>query len=219
MKKAAFQVPRKRRRLKLSVRIFIFMVLVLVSMGILELKLRPVIQVFAGRQAQAAAVRVIDDAIMEVLASEPVSYQDLAVLREDADGKIRAIETKTIELNLLRTKLTRAIDRKLQLRQEQEASIPLGTLFGGSFLSGRGPEITFKLIPVGYVRTELQQQFLSAGINQTVHQILLHITVDVAVVSPGYTTSSVATVDFPLAETVIVGMVPELFAEMQPVLK
>ncbi len=216
MKRAGY--GNRRRHLKISVKIFIFMILVLTAGVILDAKLRPVIQVFAGRQAQAAAVRVIDEAIMEVLAAEPVSYQDLAVVREDADGKIRAIETKTIELNLLRTKLTRAIDKRLLLRQEQEASIPLGTLFGGNFLSGRGPEVTFKLIPVGYVKTELQQQFLSAGINQTVHQILLHITVDVAVVSPGYTTSSVATVDFPLAETVIVGMVPEMLAELQPVL-
>ena len=216
MKKSGY---RGRRHLKLSVKFFLFLVMVLAAAVMVDVKLRPVIQVFAGRQAQAAAVRVIDDAVMEVLASDPVSYQDIAVLREDADGKIRAIETRTIELNLLRTKLTRAIDRKLQLRQEQEASIPLGTLFGGNFLSGRGPEVTFKLIPVGYVKTELQQQFLSAGINQTVHQILLHITVDVAVVAPGYTTSTVATVDFPLAETVIVGMVPEMFAEMQPVLK
>ena len=216
MKKSGY---RGRRHLKLSVKFFLFLVMVLAAAVMVDVKLRPVIQVFAGRQAQAAAVRVIDDAVMGVLASDPVSYQDIAVLREDADGKIRAIETRTIELNLLRTKLTRAIDRKLQLRQEQEASIPLGTLFGGNFLSGRGPEVTFKLIPVGYVKTELQQQFLSAGINQTVHQILLHITVDVAVVAPGYTTSTVATVDFPLAETVIVGMVPEMFAEMQPVLK
>ena len=173
----------------------------------------------AGRQAQAAAVRVIDEAVMEVLAAEPVTYQDLAVLREDGEGRVLAIETKTIEMNLLRTKLTRAIDKRLLLRKEQEASIPLGTLFGGNFLSGRGPELTFKLIPVGYVKTELRQQFLSAGINQTVHQILLHITVDVAVVSPGYSTSSVAEVDFPLAETVIVGAVPGLFAEMQSGLK
>jgi len=208
-----------RRRLKLSVRIFIFLIMVLTASIVVEIKLRPVIQLFAGRQAQAAAVRVIDEAVMEVLAAEPVTYQDLAVLREDGEGRVLAIETKTIEMNLLRTKLTRAIDKRLLLRQEQEASIPLGTLFGGNFLSGRGPELTFKLIPVGYVKTELRQQFLSAGINQTVHQILLHITVDVAVVSPGYSTSSVAEVDFPLAETVIVGAVPGLFAEMQSGLK
>jgi sporulation protein YunB len=193
--------------------------MVLTASIVVEIKLRPVIQLFAGRQAQAAAVRVIDEAVMEVLAAEPVTYQDLVVLREDGEGRVLAIETKTIEMNLLRTKLTRAIDKRLLLRQEQEASIPLGTLFGGNFLSGRGPELTFKLIPVGYVKTELRQQFLSAGINQTVHQILLHITVDVAVVSPGYSTSSVAEVDFPLAETVIVGAVPGLFAEMQSGLK
>ena len=215
MRKAGYRGG--RRRLKLSVRIFIFLIMVLTASIVVEIKLRPVIQLFAGRQAQAAAVRVIDEAVMEVLAAEPVTYQDLAVLREDGEGRVLAIETKTIEMNLLRTKLTRAIDKRLLLRQEP--SIPLGTLFGGNFLSGRGPELTFKLIPVGYVKTELRQQFLSAGINQTVHQILLHITVDVAVVSPGYSTSSVAEVDFPLAETVIVGAVPGLFAEMQSGLK
>ena len=53
MRKAGYRGG--RRRLKLSVRIFIFLIMVLTASIVVEIKLRPVIQLFAGRQAQAAA--------------------------------------------------------------------------------------------------------------------------------------------------------------------
>lgn len=202
----------KRRKLKWSVRLCLYMLLTILGILASDLKVRPLIQTFAAYQARAAATRAINEAVEEVLQQENILYSDLVTLRENSQGDIRAIETRVIEFNLLRAKLTRAVDNKLLAKEEQIISIPAGTLLGGSLLSGRGPRVTFKVIPAGYVHTELENVFSSAGINQTLHQIMLHISAEITAVIPGYSITTMTKLDFCVAETVIVGAVPELFA-------
>lgn len=206
-------MKRNRRKLKWQVRLLLCVFCITAGILAADWKMRPLIQTFAVHQAQVAATRAINDAVEEVLTQEEITYSDLVTLQENSQGEIRAIETKVIEFNLLRSRLTRAIDSRLQNRGEQIIHIPVGTLIGGSFLSGRGPRITFKVIPAGYVHTELENVFSSAGINQTLHQIVLHISAEVAAVIPGYTVSTTTKLDFCVAETVIVGAVPEMFAD------
>ena len=64
---------------------------------------------------------------------------------------------------------------------------------GGQILSGRGPEVEFRVIPAGYVHTEIYNQFQSAGINQTLHQIMLKVDATVSAVMPIYTVTTEVT--------------------------
>jgi hypothetical protein len=78
-------------------------------------------------------------------------------------------------------------------------------------LAGRGPLITVKMQSVGSSTARLVNRFTSAGINQTKHQILLNVDVYVSILLPGFTTATKVSNSFTVAETVIVGSVPDSY--------
>ena len=90
-----------------------------------------------------------------------------------------------------------------------ELSIPIGTLTGSSLLAGRGPAIKVKMQSVGSTTASFRNTFGSAGINQTRHQILLDVQVNMSILLPGFRTSTKVNNEISVAETVIVGSVPE----------
>ena len=61
----------------------------------------------------------------------------------------------------------------------------------------------------GTVSAEFDSQFSSAGLNQTIHRIWLRIEVPLRVVLPGGQIETMVSSDYCVAETVIVGQVPD----------
>ena len=90
-------------------------------------------------------------------------------------------------------------------------SIPVGTLTGSALLAGRGPRITVRMESVGSSEANFRNAFTSAGINQTKHQIILTVDVSVSILLPGFRTATKVSNSFIVAETVIVGMVPDTY--------
>ena len=72
----------------------------------------------------------------------------------------------------------------------------------------------FKVLPVGYVQTEIYNSFQSAGINQTLHQIMLKVTATVSAVIPAYTVTTDVTTNLCIAQTIIVGKVPTAYTDI-----
>ena len=64
---------------------------------------------------------------------------------------------------------------------------------------------------VGSADASLRNAFSAAGINQTRHQILLHVDVYTGILLPGFTASTKVSNEIAVAETVIVGSVPETY--------
>ena len=60
-------------------------------------------------------------------------------------------------------------------------------------------------------RADFRNDICSAGINQTRHQIILEVRVDIDVLVPWDTLSTQVVSEVLVAETVIVGSVPKLY--------
>ena len=68
---------------------------------------------------------------------------------------------------------------------------------------------------VGAPGAYFENTFTAAGINQTKHQIRLVVDVSVSILLPGFTTGTRVRNSFTVAETVIVGTVPESYTYFQ----
>ena len=68
-----------------------------------------------------------------------------------------------------------------------------------------------RVLSVGTPSAAFENTLTDAGINQTKHQIVLHVEVVVSILMPGYTTSTTVESSLAVAETVIVGSVPETY--------
>ena len=89
--------------------------------------------------------------------------------------------------------------------------IKLGTFSGIPFLIGKGPTIQLNIIPIGVVSGKFDSEFSSVGINMTKHTLFLYIDVHVSIVLPVQAYDIYSTNQVLLAESIIVGKVPEVY--------
>jgi sporulation protein YunB len=93
--------------------------------------------------------------------------------------------------------------------------IPIGNFTGNELLAGRGPKIEVKIVPVGSVSTDYKTEFISTGINQKRHRIYLEIKSKMTIVAP-FTNKTVEVINnVNVAETVLIGNVPDTFYNLE----
>lgn len=203
---------RKMRNIKWG-RALALLILLGTFIGV-DMGIRPMVKAAAASQTQIAVNRMIQRAVLEVLEEDGLRYQSFVSLQQNLNGETTALTTDTVLINRLQGELLEKILQTLQQYREVKLELPLGSLSGAQFLAGRGPLVTLRLRPVGLVKTKIINQFDEAGINQTRHRIQLQVTVDMLSLLPGYRISSQAQSNIILAETIIVGLVPDAYTEV-----
>lgn len=180
-----------------------------------EVRARPVIKDVAASQAESMAVNVIENCIIKVLNENEITYSSLVTIQKDENGKIASIETDIVKMNLVKSEISRVISEEILELDSKEISIPIGTIIGTSMLSGKGPKIKTEVTLSSNVSVAVDNNFVSTGINQTLHEIVINIDADIFVIMPRNNTSTQVNTNFCIAQTVIVGDVPETFADFQ----
>lgn len=176
-----------------------------------EKRLRPMLQSYAEAKCVSATTLAVNNAVCSLLENEELAYKDLTRVEYGEDGKISGIHTDVVSLNRLKSKLSASVVLAMEELSHTDIKIPLGTVVGGELFYGKGPQITVQLIPVGGVQTDISNKFTAAGINQTRHQILFTVSVSVSIILPSQTIEKSVSNEFFLAETVIVGQIPDVY--------
>lgn len=139
--------------------------------------------------------------------------QRLVRLEKNADGTVSNVELDSVEMNRMKARLTEAVSNRLMSLENQDVAIPLGTLLGWQLLAGRGPEVHLQIVPASFVESNVVDTLETAGINQTQHRVCIRFTVEMSAILPGYSTSVDVTDEVCVAQTLIVGQVPEFYAQ------
>ena len=182
--------------------------------ALLEAKLRPVVAEIAAAQARNSMTAVVEDAVTAGLAARQVSYSDFVAIQRDEGGAITALTTDMARMNLLRTELTAAILEALEGVDVSDIQVPLGSLFDLEPLWAKGPTLKARAMTVGTVRAEFDSQLTSAGVNQTLHRIWMEVTVPMTLLLPGGVVEVPLDTRLCVAETVIVGQVPDTYLQL-----
>ena len=184
------------------------------SVFMLEMRIRPIINEVALSRARGAATRVISDVVNETMAQMNVSYEDLVSFQKNGSGNITAVTSNVVEINKLKATLTGEIEKRISDEKSMTAKVPIGNLLGQSAFSGLGPKIKIRMIPVGFAGIDIKNEFSAAGINQTRHEIYLEVSCTVSVLLPITSKSTTVTTQVPIAETIIVGIVPDNYTHV-----
>lgn len=159
--------------------------------------------------------RVVMAAVSDTIASGDIQYDRLITFEKDDGGRITALRSNMAEFNRLQSAITADILQRMGQTAQSELSIPLGTLTGSALLAGRGPRFRVRMESVGSCSAHFENDFDHAGINQTTHSILLYVDVSVSILLPGFRTYTKVSNVFSVAETVIVGAVPDSYTYFQ----
>ena len=174
---------------------------------------RDVIRELAEVQVKNTTSDLTNDAIAKQIADGIIQYDRIVFFEKDLDGRITALKTNMSEVNRLKTDILNIINDEILALDTSDIGIPLGSLFLPEFLSGKGPAIPVHILSIRNSDATFSSAFSQAGINQTLHQLTMVVSVDVAVLVLGQTGSFTITSEVVVAETVIVGDVPNTFLQ------
>lgn len=179
----------------------------------LDGNLTEVVLSLADARARSLAVQILNEAVEETIAAE-VSYDKLMAVTTGEDGTVRLIQANTAEMNRLASHATLLAQKKLEELEDQSISVPLGSALGLTIFAGAGPKIQVRILPVGAVIPRFETEFETAGINQTRHKVLLTLTATVRLVIPTGSSKMEASTQMAVAESIIVGQVPDSFVDL-----
>ena len=154
---------------------------------------------------------LINDAIDKQLEVGNIQYDRIVYFEKDLDGRITALKTNMTEVNRLKTAILNLINDEILALDTSELGIPLGNLILPELLGGRGPSIPIEILSIRNSDASFFSNFSEAGINQTLQQLTMEIRVDIAVLVLGRTNTFSVSSQVVIAETIIVGQVPDTF--------
>ncbi len=177
-------------------------------------QLRPLMLDSAVKLLRNTADAVVNRAVLDVFEDMMLEYDDLMVVSSDEMGRITSLRANARTINELKARVSLEVHRALETAKELSVGIPLGTLSGVTVLSGLGPMIPCRALGSAVPQVQLQYHFDGAGINQTLHSILMTVAVPLSVTMPLQGQDTEVKCSFLVGETVLVGMVPDSYTNV-----
>jgi len=187
--------------------------LLLAGLIALENNLSQTMLDMAFAEAYSMAVETLNRAV-KLVTENGVTYGELVSAITDEQGHVTMLRADTMRMNELAAKTALKAEEELNSIKNQFVNIPLGAALGIRSLSGFGPRMSMQILPIGAVHASFDTAFEAAGINQTRHRIFLKLRATVSLIIP--TGSQLVEVEstMPIAESIIVGSVPDSFVDV-----
>ncbi|MCI0182035.1 sporulation protein YunB [Sulfoacidibacillus ferrooxidans] len=210
MRFRARRKPSAWRRYTIMSVLFLFLSLVSLVWSIeqLDRSLRPPFMAMATGIARQMATQAINDALTKRVA-EDTEYAKLIVVDKDQAGHVTSAHFNFAEVARIESITTLRVQDALMHLQERTIYVPALQAMGSAVLATLGPSIPLRIEPLGSAQSEVEPVVETAGINQTVHILYLHITAQVIVVVPFITAPVRVETKIPIAYVVFVGNVPQ----------
>ena len=187
--------------------------LMLSALLLLEQNLSQTMLDLAFAEAYSMAVETLNRAV-KLVTENGVEYEELMDAQLDDQGRVTMLRADAMRMNALAAQTALMAEQELNNTENQFVDIPLGAALGIRSLSGFGPRMSMQILPIGAVHASFDTEFESAGINQTRHRIFLKLRATVSLIIP--TGSQIVEVEsiMPIAESIIVGGVPDSFVDV-----
>ena len=166
----------------------------------------PVFDSLAKDEAKKIATKLTNEEISKIM--EKCTYDTFFNIDKDLNGKIQMISANVLRINQITSDIAINIQNSLRNDDENNINISIGSLSGVKMLAGIGPKIPIKLNSVGNVETNLKSEFISQGVNQTLHRVYLEVTSTVDILTPFSTLSESINNQVLILENVILGEIP-----------
>ena len=205
------QKNEKRRRFA---KIVVFALFLLLSCVLIyNLQILPVLFPLAKAKCTTELTDAVNRIVRARMQSDSDGYADFVRLHFGEDGSVASVETNTPRLAKLSGDVVGDVTDALT-HERMTVRIPLGSLSGSALLSGKGPDVRVKLAVSQKITCAVRGDFTESGINQTLHRVFLRVTVDVCALLPGAVQTFSVPTDICVAETVIIGKVPEAYTRI-----
>ena len=212
----AYAYPRgvrglRRFLIRFFLRLLVVFAVVLGGLLLFRSHYRPLLRELAETQIKNATSDLTNDALTELLARDSVAYDRIVYFEKDLNGRITAMKTNILEVNRMKTEILEIINQEILDWDTAKLGIPIGSLIFPELFAGKGFCIPVHVLSIRNSDASFESRFQQAGINQTLHRLMMEVNVDASILVLGQTESFSLTSEVVAAETVIVGEVPGTF--------
>lgn len=207
-----FSCSSKKRRNSPYIKALCLILLVCLSLTfVYNLQVIPALFPFAESQITTEVTKTMQSIIRRCVSSEEYRFVNITY---NQNGDIASLETVSKTVALVNSAITESAAEELTQNNILNVKIPIGNLFGGAFFVGKGPNINFKIRFSPKIVCRIENEFYESGINQTLHRIVAKIDVKAYALLPFSTEEITINTEYCIAETVIVGKVPEAYTKI-----
>ena len=180
-------------------------------LALMRYEFNPIARQLACTQAVNRLSDLINDSISHQIAAGELQYDKIIFFEKDENGNITALKTDMSEVNRLKTSILDRINEEILEYDSSRLGVPLGSIILPEFFSGYGPKIEVEILSISNSDGSFHSDFQAAGINQTIHRIIMQVQVDVTVLVLRQAQTFTVASEVVVAETIIVGDVPETY--------
>lgn len=173
----------------------------------------PIFNTLCENRAKSIATIVSNEQATIIMKEH--TYDDLFSIEKDMNGNITMIKCNIIYVNEIISDVAVRIQEEINKRGRENVEIALGNFSGLKLLSGRGPGVKIRISSIGNVETDLKSEFISQGINQTLHRVYLKVECEISILTPFNNISKKITNQVLLLENVIVGNIPNTYYNLE----
>lgn len=207
-----------RKRLKIKnkgkiTKIIVILVIALETASLILNYMNPIFEEVSTYEAKKIATFVSNEQTTKVMKN--YDYDSMFSIQKDIDGKVSMIEMNMYKVNIIISDVAYGIQEQMKKPENASIAIPIGNFLGIDILSGYGPNIKMKIILLGNVETDLKSEFVSKGINQTLHRVYLQIDCNIQILSSYKKINQKITNQFLIAENIIVGEIPSTYYNLE----
>ena len=195
----------RSRRLWLLLVVFVMALALYLRFGWL-----PTVRELVIMEVDNETSNLINEAVDAYIAQGQLRYDDLVALERTAEGGVAAARIDLAAVNQMKSVVLRELDERVPVRIREKVDVPLGNALLPALLSGRGGSLPVRLVSLRSTNAELESAFSAAGVNQTLHTLALRVEVDLLLLTPAGLMTRQVTCSVPVAQTIIVGDVPDL---------
>lgn len=174
----------------------------------IDKNIKPTVLAISEVYARKIATQAINEAVKNKI-KDDIKYKDLIFVNFDNEGKVTMMQANTIMMNNIASDVALEVQENIRNVSTKEIKIPIGNALNSQLFNG--PNINITIVPQGTVTVDFTTEFIESGINQTIHKVYLVIITDVRVIVPLASDVIRIVTNIPIAETIIVGDVPESY--------
>lgn len=192
--------------------IFFILFIFILIFGVVVKAVTPTFNKLCSDRAKSLATIITNDETTNAIID--YKYSDFIVIHKDDIGNVLMLESNMKNINIVISDVANRIQKSINNTESEDVSISLGSFTGVSILSGRGIKIPIRISTIGTVKTNVKSEFISQGINQTLHRLYLDIESEISVLTPFNTINESIKNQLILAENIIVGEIPQTYYDL-----
>lgn len=201
---------RKTSRRRLIKPLFILVVFFCVCVWYYMLVLVPIIKTYCSAKINSITEQALNVAVSNVINST-INYDNIMSISYTQSGEINYITANQYMINTITREIIKDANERIKALNDEYIQIPIGTLTGVAIFNGRGAQVKLSASPVAIIGSSFDSNFISVGINNTLHKIYLNISARVDVNLPIKKQTINVNQQVLLCESVIVGKVPNVY--------